>query len=166
MRLDITWTDLLAAAGFCVLPGLRSRAESDARRTWSDDNDCLITLSVRFAFDLTLRALAFPRGSEVLLSALTVPDMVAIIRSHGLVPVPVDTDDEGNLCLDSLCRALSAKARMLVVPHLFGSRVPLDEVISIARRNHVYVVDDGEAVHEMARCCQQANLVNQTRVET
>ena len=51
-----------------------------------------VFLSVRTALDLLLEAWALPRGSEVLMSAVTIPDMVAIVRHHGLVPVPVDLD--------------------------------------------------------------------------
>lgn len=32
----------------------------------------------------------FPKGSEILMSAINIPDMVQIVREHGLVPVPVD----------------------------------------------------------------------------
>lgn len=51
-------------------------------------------LSVRTAFDLYLKALELPRGSLVVCSALTIPDMVTIFEEHGLVPVPVDLDPD------------------------------------------------------------------------
>lgn len=51
-------------------------------------------LSVRTAFDLYLKTLKLPRGSLVICSALTIPDMVTIFEEHGLVPVPVDLDPE------------------------------------------------------------------------
>ena len=35
-----------------------------------------------------------PRGAEVLVSAITIPDMIRIIEHHGLVPVPVDLDPQ------------------------------------------------------------------------
>lgn len=76
-----------------MLPGSQAGADSVTRQAWSLKDDCLIILSVRSAFDLALRSLRLPPGSEVLLTALTVPDMVGIVRSHGLIPVPVDIDD-------------------------------------------------------------------------
>ncbi len=51
-------------------------------------------LSVRTAFDLYLKALDLPRGSRVVCSALTIPDMVTIFEAHGLVLVPVDLDPD------------------------------------------------------------------------
>ena len=142
VRLDIAWRDLVFAAAYCMQPGKRSKAIVEAERTWSRHDDNLITLSVRSAFDLTLRALQLPSGSEILLTALTVPDMVVIVRSHGLVPVPLDIDDRGNICLTSLRKSISSRTRMLVVAHLFGSRVPLDEVLEIVRPHKLYVVED------------------------
>ncbi len=88
LRLDVGWRDLAFAFGYCLMPRKRSNAVTQARQSWSSQDDFLITLSVRSAFDLLLRAMQLPPGSEVLLSALTVPDMVHIVHMHGLVPVP------------------------------------------------------------------------------
>ncbi len=142
LRFDIPWRDLMLAAVGCLLPGRQALLEAKTQHTWSDANDCLVTLSVRSAFDLALRALALPKGSEILFSALTVPDMVSIARAHGLVPVPVDIDDEGNLCLASLQAAMSARTRMLVVAHLFGGRMPLDAVSKILQQHDILLVED------------------------
>ena len=92
MRLDAGWLDLFSGLIDCVMPVKRSTALAAAAQSWSRKEDFLITLSVRSAFDLAPRAIQLPVGSEVLLSALTVPDMVRIVHLHGLVPVPVDTD--------------------------------------------------------------------------
>jgi perosamine synthetase len=37
-----------------------------------------------------LQTLKLPAGSEILCSAITIPDMIYIIKYHNLVPVPVD----------------------------------------------------------------------------
>jgi hypothetical protein len=48
----------------------------------------------RTGFDLLLQTLKLPVGSEVLCSAITIPDMLYVLRYHGLVPVPVDLDPQ------------------------------------------------------------------------
>lgn len=45
-------------------------------------------------FDLLLQTLKLPQGSEVLCSAITIPDMLYVLRYHGLVAVPIDLDPE------------------------------------------------------------------------
>jgi dTDP-4-amino-4,6-dideoxygalactose transaminase len=98
---------------------------------------------VRTGFDLALQALAFPRGSEILLSAITIPDMARIVEHHGLVPVPVDLDlDEPGLSMQSLRQATSGRSRALVVTHLFGGRMSMAPLIEFARQHGLVVIED------------------------
>ena len=61
----------------------------------------------------THSALKLPRGSEVLMSALNIPDVPAILEHHGLVCVPVDLDIGVCLCL-RLCLRLCPRMRVHV----------------------------------------------------
>lgn len=142
MRLDIGWNDLGAGLIACLLPARRSRLARSTSRAWSADESALVTLSVRSGFDLLLRALQLPQGSEVLFSALTVPDMAQIAEAHGLVPVPVEIDRSGNLDLKSLRQVITPRSRILVVAHLFGGTAKLDEVCAIAKSADLMVVED------------------------
>lgn len=158
LRLDIGWLDLARAFTYCLIPGQRSAIMQQAMQSWSPQNDFLITLSVRSAFDLLLRALQLPKGSEVLLSALTVPDMARIVELHGLIPVPIDTDEAGNIDSRSIARVISSQSRVIVIAHLFGGWTDLTEVIDLAQRNNLLVVEDcaqsfsrvGESGHQSA----------------
>jgi dTDP-4-amino-4,6-dideoxygalactose transaminase len=142
-RLDIEWLDILYGFAACLKPAKHTSATRQAAQAWSADQDFLIALSVRSAFDLCLRALKLPQGSAVLLSALTVPDMAEIVRAHGLIPVPVDIGAGGEVDIDSLKRAIAAcNPRMLVVAHLFGGVAALDDVIAMARQHPLIVVED------------------------
>ena len=142
MRLDIGWHDLFSGFAYCILPRKRLTVVQRVRQSWNCNAEFLVTLSVRSAFDLTLRALQLPRGCEVLLTALTVPDMVRIVELHGLVPVPVDIDEDGEISVASLNRAITSKSRMIVVAHLFGGRIALGDVMSIASQHNLFVVED------------------------
>ena len=53
---------------------------------------CFVSLSVRSALDCFLQVRKYPRGTEVLMTAINIPDMVQIFNEHGLVPIPVDID--------------------------------------------------------------------------
>src|SRR5918997_7215245 len=82
-------------------------------------------------------------GGEVLVSAVTHPDMVRIIEGHGLRAVPVDLDTttlEPRIKL--LQRALSPRTRTVLVAHLFGSRFDLDPIAAFARRHRLLLVED------------------------
>jgi len=103
----------------------------------------MATHSVRSGFDLLLGALALPAGSEVLLSALTIPDMARLVRAHGLVPVPVDIDPATLApTAEALSQAWSPKSKVLVVAQLLGGRLDLEECKRFASERGLLLVDD------------------------
>lgn len=100
-------------------------------------------LSVRTGFDLLLQHLALPRGSEILLSAITIRDMVSIIEYHGLIPVAIDIDPTTcTLDLEHLRRSITPQSKILLVAHLFGSRMAMDGIIHIAQQHQLMVIED------------------------
>lgn len=142
LRLDISWNDLIAAILFCVLPTSRKKRLDQATKKWSPNDDCIITLSVRSAFDLILRALQLPKGSEILMTALTVPGMIRIVEAHGLIPVPVDIDCNGKIIKSSLLNAISIKSRLIIIAHLFGNQSELEEIIPLLKQNDILIAED------------------------
>ena len=141
--LDIGWADLGFGLAACLRPGDRGRARSRTEATWSADGDALCALSVRSGFDTLLTALDLPAGGEVLTSALTIEDMPRILDDHGLVAVPVDLDmDTLSVDVAALERAVSPNTCAVLVAHLFGSRMPLDELTTFARRHGLLVIED------------------------
>ena len=142
-RLDIRWSDLGSALRDCLTRWNRAALADDLEDLWSPAGDALPCLSVRSGFDLWLESLALPPGSEVLVSAITIRDMVRIIEAHGLVPVPVDVNPEDlSVNVESLRRAVSSKTRAILVAHLFGTRPPLEPILEIARQHNLLVAED------------------------
>ena len=141
-RFDISWHDLAYAAARC----LTRRGAGDAAGThWMrpDRGGDLACLSVRSGFDLLLGAAGFPQGSEVLVSAMTIPDMVRIIRQHGLVPVPLDLDPD--LAIPpaaQIASRVTPRTRAVLIAHLFGATPPLDEHIAVARAHGLLFIED------------------------
>ena len=96
--------------------------------------DTLVCLSVRSGLDLFLTVMDYPEGTEILVTAVTIRNMVNIIEHHGLVAVPVDVDMETlSVKKESLRRALSSRSKVLLVAHLFGSRMDLSDLGDFAR---------------------------------
>eukprot|EP00903_Cladosiphon_okamuranus_P006970 g6784.t1 len=118
-------------------------------------------LSVRTAFDLYLKALKLPRGSLVVCSALTIPDMVTIFEEHGLVPVPVDLDPDtlapqpgaiesevesrgggGGGEGDGEGGGEQRRVRAIYVAHVFGAQVDMTHVAGVAARHGLLLWED------------------------
>jgi perosamine synthetase len=142
-RLDITVSDLLYGLSACLWASGRRRLAAEVVRAFPPYEDALACYSVRTGFDLLLGALAFAPGDEVLVSAVTHPDMIRIIEGHGLRAVPVDLDTSTlEPRPDLLDEALSPHTRMILVAHLFGGRFELGPVAAFARRHGLLLVED------------------------
>lgn len=141
--LDINAADLAFGVGQVATLERPEAVAARIEASWSDAGDALACLSVRSGLDLWLRAVAFPAGSEVAISAITIPDMARILAHHELVPVPVDVDP-CTMAMDpaSLEAAIGPRTRAVMVAHLFGGRHALDRVIEIAHRHGLPVIED------------------------
>lgn len=137
--LDIGWSDL----AYGLVNVFRSEAPRPLRGSnWCRD-DALVCLSVRSGLDLVLQDLDPPQGSEVIMSAITIPGMERIVRKHGLVPVPVDLDpDTLELRQKQLEDAVSSETCAILYAHLFGSRGDLEPVVDCARRHNLFLMED------------------------
>jgi len=142
-RLDVGWKDLVSGLVACA-SSLDERAPRERiERAFSSRGEALATLSVRSGLDLFLSEKALPAGSEVLMSALTIPDMWRIVEHHGLVPVPVDLDPRTLApSASSLEAAASPRTRALVLAHLFGARIDLGPVAKLARSRGWLLLED------------------------
>jgi perosamine synthetase len=143
-RLDIATKDLLFGLKYCLMPGSRISVTSQIQSIWeNDDQKSLICLSVRTGFDLLFQALNLEPGSEILMSALTIPDMPKIVAHHGLVPVAIDINPESLIpSTERIEAAITSKTKVLVIAHLFGGISDLKEIGDIAKKHHLLVIED------------------------
>lgn len=139
--LDIETADLVrSASGY--FNGASSAAEAAALEA-DIGRDSIVTLSVRSAWELLLSALDLPSGSEVIMSAVTIPDMVRVAEAHGLVVVPVDLDAHTMAPrIDLFSRAFHDNTRLVVLAHLLGGSFDLAPYVTIAEMHGVPVVED------------------------
>ena len=104
---------------------------------------CMAVLSVRSGLHLLCSSLDLPRGSEVLISALNIPDVPAILEHHGLVCVPVDLDlDTLAVNAEALAAAVTPQTRAVLVAHVYGARANMAPVIACAERHRLLVIED------------------------
>ena len=142
-RLDLSVVDILFGVLSCGRMWGRARLESEILGLCSLEGQGLVSFSVRSGWDLWLGALGLRAGDEVLVSAVTHPDMVRIIHGHGLRAVPVDIDPETLAPRpEMLAAALTPRTRVVLVAHLFGGRMDLGPVARVAREHGLLLVED------------------------
>lgn len=97
----------------------------------------------RMAFHYILRALNLPAGSEIIFPALTFWVVPEIARRNGLRPVFVDVDAATfNLDPTKIEAALTERTRAIVPTHLYGLPCAMSEVMKIAERHDLIVIED------------------------
>ena len=145
-RIDITPVQLLRGLVGCFAFGnaahWATHWAAHIERTWDSRNN-LACLSVRSGFDALLTVLNMPRGSEVLMSAVNIADMARIVEAHGLIAVPVDLDMQTlAVATEALQRAYSPQARLMLLAHLFGTRMPMRAIAEFCNKNNMLLVED------------------------
>jgi len=142
-QLDIRWPDLAHAALYCAFPRSIRAKEAELEGMFASPFPVLSAFTVRTGFDLCLGALGLPAGSEILMSALTIKEMVNIAKHRGLVPVPLDIES-GTLApeIATIENAITERTRAIVIAHLFGTRMPMGPVIELAKKHGILVLED------------------------
>jgi dTDP-4-amino-4,6-dideoxygalactose transaminase len=72
-----------------------------------------------------------------------------IIARHELIAVPLDIDLQ-TLAVDAaaLRRAITTNTKAILVAHLFGSRMPLDHIVAVAREHQLFLIEDGAQAND------------------
>ena len=142
-RLDVSLGDILFGMVACLGSWRRERLLTRALGLCGAAEDGMVCLSVRTGWDLWLRAAGLGEGDEVLVSAVTHPEMARIARLHGLRVVPVDLDPETLAPrTGALEAALTSQTRAVLVAHLFGGRVDLGPVAGFCAEHGLPLVED------------------------
>lgn len=92
---------------------------------------------------LALSALELPKGSEVIIPAVTFPTIFNIILQCGLVPVVIDAKI-GTYCLNvkDVEKAISPKTRAVIAVHLLGNVVDMPTLMKLAKKKKLIVLED------------------------
>lgn len=95
------------------------------------------------ALQIAMMSLGLERGDEVIVPAFTYAATAEVVGLLGLVPVMVDVDPNTfNIRAEDVERSISSKTKAIVPVHLFGQAAPMEEIMEIASRHGLYVVED------------------------
>jgi dTDP-4-amino-4,6-dideoxygalactose transaminase len=103
----------------------------------------LLCGSGNYAVELGLRALKIGPGDEVILAAYDYPGNFLSIHSVGAMPVLVDVERRSwNLSLEAVQEAIGPATRAILAAHLHGGRVPMRELMALAKEKGLVVLED------------------------
>lgn len=95
------------------------------------------------ALQIAMMALGLQPGDEVITPSFTFIATTEVIALLRLTPVFVEVD-ERTFCMDpaALEKAITPKTKAIVPVHLYGHAAPMDEIMAIARKHNLVVIED------------------------
>ncbi|MGQ1947325.1 DegT/DnrJ/EryC1/StrS family aminotransferase [Geofilum sp. OHC36d9] len=95
------------------------------------------------ALQMALMALDLKPGDEVITAAFSFVASAEVIALLGLKPVFVDVDPVTfNISSDLLEAAITPRTRVVLPVHLFGQAAAMNDIMRVADKHHLYVVED------------------------
>ncbi|HEX5430689.1 MAG TPA: DegT/DnrJ/EryC1/StrS aminotransferase family protein [Bryobacteraceae bacterium] len=94
------------------------------------------------ALEIALAANGIGPGDEVIVPTLTFCSTANVVAHLGARPVIVDVDEHYQISLDAIERAITPRTRAIVPVHYAGQACDLDEILNLARRRGIVVIED------------------------
>lgn len=95
-----------------------------------------------------LHDLGAKRGDEIILPALSFPATGHAVLHAGFTPVFVDIErDTLNIDPLKIEEKISDKTKAILVVHLMGKPAKMDEIITIAKKYNLFVIEDAAEAH-------------------
>lgn len=109
---------------------------------------CIGVNSGTDALILAVRALGIGNGDEVIVPAGTYIASVLGVTENGASPIYVDSDSETLLMdVNSIESVITDKTKAILPVHLYGQSCDMEEIMHIAKRHDLYVLEDCAQCH-------------------
>ncbi len=95
------------------------------------------------ALQIAMMALGFQPGDEVITPSFTYIATTEVIALLKLTPVFVEVDPK-TFCINpsEIEKAITPKTKAIVPVHLYGQAAPMEEIMEIARKHQLFVIED------------------------
>ena len=100
------------------------------------------------ALHLALRAMDVGPGDEVIVPSNTYIATWLAVSQCGATPVPVEPDERTfNIDPARIEAAITPRTKVILPAHLYGQPANMDEILAIARKHGLRVLEDGAQAH-------------------
>lgn len=95
------------------------------------------------ALQISMMALGLKPGDEVIAPSFTYIATTEVIALLGLKTVFVDVDPK-TFCMnvEDVEKKITSKTKAIVPVHLYGQAAPMEEIMAIAQKHHLFVIED------------------------
>jgi dTDP-4-amino-4,6-dideoxygalactose transaminase len=100
------------------------------------------------ALVLSLKAFAFPQGSEIIVPSNTYIATILAIVQNGLKPVLVEPDlGTYNIDVNKIEEKITLNTKAIIVVHLYGKVCEMDGILKISSKHNLRVIEDCAQAH-------------------
>ena len=95
------------------------------------------------ALQISLMALDLKRGDEIITTNFSFASTIEVILLLGLKPVVIDIDPKSfNINPNLIQDKITKRTRAIIPVHLFGQSCRMEEILEIANKNNLQVIED------------------------
>ena len=95
------------------------------------------------ALQIALMALDLKRGDEIITTNFSFASTIEVILLLGLKPVVIDIDPKSfNINPNLIQDKITKRTRAIIPVHLFGQSCRMEEILEIANKNNLHVIED------------------------
>ena len=100
------------------------------------------------ALTLSLKVLGIKKGDEILVPSNTFIATWLAVSNVGAIPVPIEPDiNTFNMDANLIEREINENTKAIIVVHLYGLPAEMDQVIKIAKKYNLKVIEDAAQAH-------------------
>lgn len=136
-------SDFVAKAGENFLGGKQVREFEALIKEYFGAKFAITVNSATSALHMAIGACEIGPGDEVIVTPYTMSASATSIIMSNAIPVFVDIEEK-TFCIDpqKIQEAITLYTKAIVVVHLFGCPANMDEIMKIARKHNLYVIED------------------------
>ncbi|OUW59690.1 MAG: hypothetical protein CBD57_00150 [Candidatus Pelagibacter sp. TMED197] len=91
---------------------------------------------------ISLMALNIKKGDEIITAANTAIPTISAIINAGAIPKLVDINEDYLIDTKKIQKEINYKTKVIIPVHLYGQSCQMDELIKIAKKNKLKIVED------------------------
>ncbi len=100
------------------------------------------------ALHLALVSLGIGKGDEVIVPTFTMIASAFAVCYTGAMPVFVDADKETfNIDIKKIEEKITSRTKAIMPVHIFGKMCDMDAITALARKYHLYIIEDAAEAH-------------------
>jgi dTDP-4-amino-4,6-dideoxygalactose transaminase len=144
------FTKVLDSGRYISGPGVEKFENEFASYVGADFGIGLSTGSA--AVELALKAVGVEKGDEVIVPSMTFIASIEAILEADAVPVLIDIDKTTwNIDANLIDKAITSKTKAILPVHLHGRLANMEEILPIAKKHNLKVVEDSAQAHGALR---------------